>query len=165
MNALPIAAATNSQYLDFAGASDAVDDIPKLKNALKAEPNRQPNSSTSTLGVRPLNHPRLTKQDLQHVVIKQAGKDLEIWGLEFVCVLLEVQIIHHKSVYRWCGMKSLSCFINKAQDTICSEMDSFGLMNGSMKASNISPIRRRARHVLRSEGLKSASLSFLDTYI
>ena len=33
-------------------------------------------------------------------------------------------------------MKSLSSFVNKAQDTIWSEMDNFGLMNGSMKASN-----------------------------
>jgi len=116
-------------YLDFAGASDTRDDIPKLKNALKAESNHRPNSSTSTFGACPLNHPRLTKQDLQHVVNKQAEKDFEIWGLEYLCVC-SVQMIHR------CGMKSLSSFVNKAQDTIWSEMDNFGLMNGSMKASN-----------------------------
>jgi len=64
-----------------------MDDIPQLQNALKAESNHRPNSSTSTFGARLLNHPRLTKQDLQHVVIKQAEKNFEIWDLDFfVCV-------------------------------------------------------------------------------
>ena len=72
-----------------------------------------------------------------------------------VCATLNIAVrtIHWRSLYRCRGMKSLSCFRNRAQATwanltrliICWDSVKSGLMNGSRRASNISPRTESAR--------------------